>query len=191
MAIRSLKTGQFSRSMLVGNNYFVPNSFESIATLTATGSTMSVTFSNIPSSYKHLQIRVLERNVASGNSDSNFLRFNGDTGSNYSRHYLYGDGSAAGSSGIASRTSILTTLFCSDSTSIPTVSIIDIHDYASTTKNKTIRSFGGYDKNGSGYITLSSGVWLSTSAVTSITLLKEAVNYTADSVFALYGIKGD
>ena len=68
------------------------------------------------------------------------------------------------------------------------VSIIDIHDYASSTKNKVIRTVSGNDQNGAGNIYLTSGLWLSTAAVTSITLFTTA-NYL-NTTFALYGVKG-
>jgi hypothetical protein len=68
--------------------------------------------------------------------------------------------------------------------------ILDIHDYTSTTKNKTFRSITGRDNNGSGQITLYSGLWLSTSAITSISLNTSGSNFTTASTFALYGIKG-
>jgi hypothetical protein len=67
--------------------------------------------------------------------------------------------------------------------------IIDIHDYASTTKNKTTRMFGGIDKNGSGEVSLFSGLWRNTSAITSINIYMSSGNWTTDSTFSLYGIK--
>ena len=67
--------------------------------------------------------------------------------------------------------------------------IIDILDYADTSKYKTVRTLFGYDANGSGYIAFSSNLWQSTSAITSITMTP--VNGIAEySSFALYGIKG-
>ena len=68
------------------------------------------------------------------------------------------------------------------------VLILDVHDYASTSKNKTIRSLNGNDQNGAGDIYLTSGLWLSTAAVTSLTLFTSA-NYL-NTTFSLYGIKG-
>ncbi len=52
----------------------VTSSYESIATSTATGS--SITFSSIPSTYKHLQVRAL--GVFSGTVGAGFMYFNGD-----------------------------------------------------------------------------------------------------------------
>ena len=70
--------------------------------------------------------------------------------------------------------------------------LIDIQDYASTTKYKTVRSFSGMDGNAADtqyVVTLRSNLWLSTSAITSITLIP-ATAFTTSTTFALYGIKG-
>jgi hypothetical protein len=119
------------------------------------------------------------------------MRFNSDTGSNYTVHRLRGNGSAAS----ASSTVPATWLYVGDSNSASDttycdVCIIDIHDYASTTKNKTERHFQGLDKNGSGSLTLASGLWINTSAITTISIFLTSGNFTTDSQFALYGIKG-
>lgn len=162
--------------------------FESIATATGTGSSGTITFSNIPGTYQHLQIRYL--NTTSSSGESVLMQFNSDTGSNYTRHWIRGQGSTASASGTASTTSIYVGSTNSGTdTTYPEVSIIDIHDYASTSKNKTARAFTGIDKNGSGDVQLLSGLWQSTSAITSIKLFITA-NFTTNSVFALYGIKG-
>lgn len=74
---------------------------------------------------------------------------------------------------------------------IPSVAIIDIVDYASTTKNKTIRTVTGCDANGGASgsdVSLRSGLFPSTSAVTSITINCTAMG--TGTVIALYGIRG-
>lgn len=161
--------------------------YESIATATGNGSSGTITFSSIPSTYSHLQIRL--QVIASGGGGQ-ALRLNGDTGSNYTRHYYGGNGSSTFASGSASQTSI----FVGDdsgSTYLSTM-IIDIIDYASTTKNKTVRSFFGRDANGSGSVYLYSGLWVNTSAVTSVSLGQGLFGGIFDSgtVASLYGIKG-
>ena len=160
--------------------------FESIATVSGNGSSTSLTFSSIPNTYKHLQIRAIGRN------SSGYIRFNSDTGSNYSRHWLRGNGTTASVNGAASQTEMYGFEFTdnTDTANIYGIGIIDIHDYASTTKNKTIRCLTGADKNGSGNIYLYSGAWLNTNAITSITIYSPANAPTTDTTFALYGIKG-
>lgn len=161
-------------------------SYESIATVTVgAGGSSSITFSSIPSTYKHLQIRCLT--VSTSVSSGATLQFNSDTSTNYRTHSVYGSGAATGTS---SETNILYAPYFMGgaATTSPGASIIDILDYTDTNKNKTVRSLTGYDANGSGYITLSSGLWFATpAAVTSIKISLTTISQY--SSFALYGIK--
>jgi hypothetical protein len=173
------------------------SSYESIATATGTGSSGTITFSSIPATYASLQLRFLSRNSATGTGSGDvLLRFNSDTGSNYAYHSLTGNGSVASASGSATQTSIRldnASTNNGETAGIMTVGIIDIHDYASTTKYKTAREFQGNDNNGNStaILKLYSGLWMSTSAISTITLtLNLANNFTTASTFALYGIKG-
>ncbi|NDC96044.1 hypothetical protein EB077_12120 [bacterium] len=175
--------------------------FESIATATGNGSSATITFSSIPSTYQHLQIRFIGKSTDSAtNTQYNYrLRFNSDTGTNYARHMLNGDGSVAQATGNASVDSIgpgYTPIPNSGAslTNMMGVGIIDIHDYASATKNKTARVFTGTDLNRTtaptGQVILHSGVWINTNAITSIDLQLTTGSWTTSSSFALYGIKG-
>ena len=67
--------------------------------------------------------------------------------------------------------------------------IIDVLDYASTSKYKTLRDFEGVDINVSGDIVISSGLWQSTSAINSITFYLGSGNFATTTTVALYGIK--
>ena len=158
------------------------SSYESIATATGTGSSGTITFSSLGTGFKHLQIRM---SANTGVAQPVIIRFNGDTGTNYTNHAIYGDGSTVGAIGTASTSS--TTVANLDGTYYG-VAIIDLLDVFSTSKNKTIRSFLGYDYNSGGAVYVRSGVWQNTSAVTSITLTASN-NFTTASHFALYGIK--
>lgn len=187
MSISSVKTGAIGDSLLAGNAYYQPTAFESIATATPTGT--SVTFSSIPSTYQHLQLRF---NVWSDNFSVVGMRFNSDTGSNYAFHFLRGGGSSVLAEGYVNSNRIDLhagqTIYYNDNTM--SVGIVDIHDYASTTKNKTSRTFWGKDNNGSGVILLGSGLWMNTSAITSITLYLDTGSYQSPATISLYGIKG-
>lgn len=165
--------------------------FESIASATASGGETSLTFSSIPSTYTSLQIRGISRRNAAG-SFYNALQFNSDTGANYTAHWLYGTGAQALAAGYTSYNYVFANRSSSstDAASIFGSVIFDIHDYASTTRNKTVRFFGGYDANGSGQIFNGSGLWLNTNAITSITVYFQGDTLAAGSTFALYGIKG-
>lgn len=163
-----------------------PSSFESIATATPTGTT--VTFSSIPSTYKSLQLRVLSFGSAGG---ANNMQFNGDTGANYVRHTLYGDGTTVTAGSNVGASSIFINGRATPlSTTYGEASIIDIVDYANTSKNKTVRIFSGADNNGSGESDLFSGLWLNTGAISSITINISAGAFATGSSIALYGIKG-
>ena len=179
-------------SMLAGNPAFVPTDFESIATVTVgSGGAADVSFTSIPSTYTHLQLRILVKSTAATVAYLR-LRVNGDnTGSNYKRHLLYGTGSAAGA--LADQNGFYASLG-DNTTSTFGVGITDILDYKDTNKYKTIRGLYGYEANNSGneQIGLSSAVWLNTSAISSIELdfFDPSLDFAQYTHFALYGIKG-
>ena len=166
--------------------------YESIQTVTLSSSQASITFSSIPSTYSHLQIRGISRTNNPGSIDNVIIRFNSDTGTNYSWHQLDGNGSSATSAGESSVNYILIGVQPSGSTNSSTFagSVVDILDYGNTNKNKTVRGLNGFDLNGSGELVLRSGLWRNTAAITSITLsLFDVYTYNQYSSFALYGIK--
>lgn len=182
------------RSMLAGNTAFVP-AFESIATTTV-GSTSvaSVTFSSIPSTYTHLQIRCLMKKAGTGNDSFSFIHFNGDTNTNYSTHYLLGTGtgviSGANSPSVADIFGGVTWgTGSSVSSSTFSAAVIDILDYTNTNKYTTVRTLSGVDGNGAGQMDFTSGMWMNTNAVTSIEIAGNGGNFNQYSHFALYGIK--
>jgi len=167
--------------------------YESIATVTVgAGGASTVTFSSIPSTYQHLQIRVLARMGAGAGPYAHYMTFNSDSGSNYRNHYIYGSGASAAAGSTTAETKIVMWDYYGGggTANIFGAGVIDLLDYQNTNKNKTTRNLGGYDANGSGEIFLSSGLWQSTSAISSITLIPESGNYAQYSSFALYGIKG-
>lgn len=168
------------------------NSYESIMTANGTGSSGVITFTSIPSTYKHLQIRWLAKNTSTGSY--NLLRFNSDSGSNYADHYVYGQGSnpaLAGADTTQTSINLYGSLIGSSPADIYAAHIVDILDYTSANKNKTVRAFGGQDNNGAGVIFLSSGLWMNSStAISSLTITANTGNFTTASQFALYGIKG-
>jgi len=165
--------------------------FESIATQTVgAGGAASVSFNSIPSTYKHLQIRGISR--SNGAADNTVIQFNSDTANNYATHYLTGNGTAASAGAETTRARFYVDILASNASgAMWSGDVIDILDYANTNKYKTVRSLAGQDLNGSGTVWLASGLWQSTSAITSIKLfLNGAVNFAQYSSFALYGIKG-
>lgn len=182
-------------SMLAGNPAFAPYSFESIATVTVgSGGSSSVTFSSIPNTYTHLQVRWIGRGTLNVSDVGQKVTFNSDTGTNYSNHLLRGNGSAVFVDSSTSQTSAsaLPRIAAASATSgIFGVEIMDILDYANTNKFKTLRCLGGFDANGSGDMRFTSAAWQSTSAITSISFsIPDGGNYAQYTQFALYGMKG-
>lgn len=169
--------------------------FESIATVTVgAGGAANVDFSNIPGTYQHLQIRTISRDNRASTSNSVLYRFNSvSTGSAYAYHILAGDGSSATASASTSQNETYGYVNTAASSTADrfAVAIIDILDYANTNKTKVIRTLGGNDQNGSGFIRLASGLWNSTNAITAIRLFPDnSASFVQYSHFALYGIKG-
>jgi len=170
----------------------VTNSYESIATVSVgAGGSSSISFTSIPSTYKHLQIRFIARRSTTGIADTG-IRFNSDSTSSYKSHYIIADGSSVSAGAPGGDTNIQNWYTTgSDATSnVFGVDIIDILDYANTSKNKTTRSLSGFDSNGSGTANFTSGVWLKTDAINAISLTPNSGNFVQYSHFALYGIKG-
>ncbi len=184
----SIRTGSTRNTMW--DQVTFNTSYESIETITVGSSGQSsISFTSIPQTYKHLQLRAIAKTVS--NDQGVFLQFNGDTAANYSSHYMYGTGN--GGNPIVGANTTWAGMYCS-----PTFSsqfsglIVDILDYTNTNKLKTVRSIAGVENNGSGYATITSGNWRNSNAITSISI-KEILansNFTQFSHFALYGIKG-
>jgi hypothetical protein len=169
-----------------------PSSYASIATVTVgSGGASSITFSSIPSTYTHLQLRGISRGGYAESDDTIYATFNGDTAANYSFHNLLGNNSAGANAGTSqSNIQIARIAEASLTSNDFATAVIDILDYTNTNKYKTTRSLSGWDGNGSGDIRLISGNWRSTSAITSITLTPGSGSFLQYTQFALYGIKG-
>lgn len=135
-----------------------------IASITVGAGGGTPTFTNIPQTFKHLQIRIYGRGLMAGNAQSNLYTNwyqSGSAPSTFSSHRIQADGSSvvsAGNTGLAY-------VFCGTMFPAATAganvfgaAIIDILDYTSTTKFKTVRVLGGNDRNGSGTVVMSSGM---------------------------------
>jgi len=167
-------------------------SFESIATTTLGSGQTTVTFNSIPSTYAHLQVRA---SISAAASNRVLVRITADTANDYAWHRLYGDGSTASAAGSSSGTSSAMRLF--NDSNAPTATstfgpvVLDILDYTSTNKLKTMRALCGWDANGTGGIEINSGWWIDALAITSLSFIMDgSTTYNAGTTFALYGIKG-
>lgn len=169
-----------------------PSSYELIESAILTSDESSVTFSSIPQDFKHLQIRAVVRGDAAFVGGNSQVRFNGDSGSNYSYHTLTSNGSAGTvfSTAATSESSIrlLDSAEANETANAFRVSVADFIDYASTSKNTTVKSLEGGGNNSR----LRSGLWMNTAAVTQITIGRPfGGNFVTGSRFSLYGIRGE
>lgn len=186
-----------SRSFLAGNSAYDPAATFLIARVTAAGGETSITFSSIPQTYKHLQIRIMSKDTYSTSAltSQNLIQLNGDTAANYAYHSLTGNGSTVSAAGTTSASQMIAfgnIDSATGQTSTFGAAIVDIHDYTAT-KNKTIRTLSGANWNTTSTnqrIALTSGLWLNTAAVTSITINKDLTAFAAGTTFALYGFTG-
>jgi hypothetical protein len=166
--------------------------FQLISTQVLGSSASSVTFSSIPSTFRHLQLRMTLKDSNGGSTmDAAYYTYNGDTGANYAWHYLSGNGSGVNSGWsntyANSIRGVATSLFTASAYSSH---VMDILDYKQTTKNKTTRIIGGATNSTyTAYeVAMNSGLWLSTAAITSITVgAVSGQTWVSGCRFSLYG----
>lgn len=162
----------------------MPVTYEPLATTTLGSAVNTVTFSSISGAYTDL-VLVQNGGFTSAAGDV-FIRFNSDSGSNYSSTALSGSGSSALSSRESNATRILVDSYGYPTTGIST-RIIQIMNYSNTTTNKTLLSRANNAATGVDAVV---GLWRSTAAITSIDLYAWTTNsFSAGSTFSLYGIK--
>ena len=174
-----------------------PTAYESIATVAVgSGGQSTVTFSSIPSTFKHLQIRALIRTANPGELSALKMTFNSDgSSSNYvTLHQIYGFGTSAAAQASTGNGWIYQSYLAGANAAANRFGglVTDILDYTSTNKNKTTRTLAGTDQNGVGAITFSSGLWMNSStAINRIDIVDDSTgNISQYSHFALYGIRG-
>jgi hypothetical protein len=175
--------------------FVITTAYNPISTVTVgSGGAASVTFSSIPATYTHLQIRGIAQSTRTGANRSDLLITFNSSSTGYAFHYFQGNGSAASAFGVGSQTYgtvVSNSVPAQDYTSQFGAVVIDILDYTNTNKNTTLRGLGGTDNNGAGAISLGSTLWNNTAAISTVTLtIDGAYNFTQYSQFALYGIKG-
>jgi hypothetical protein len=158
-------------------------------------SASSINFTNIPSTYTHLQLRIMALGTGATAVNGFNCQANGDTGNNYARHLLQGYGSGVDAYGIANTDRFQFFGYRGGlRDTYPTAAVIDFFDYANTNKYKTARGLAGNDFNGNatpvtGEVQLSSGMWMNTNAISSLSVYISGSSFGQYSQFALYGIK--
>jgi hypothetical protein len=145
------------------------------------------------STYKHLQLRIVSRGSNSNPWTQYRLRFNGDGTTSYDRHFFFGSAGTVGATAHVNDSGFLdgqTQTGNSGTSGAFGASVVDILDAYSTTKNKTLRNFGGRRPGGDDPIIFGSGLWRNTGSITSMEITNTAGNFLTGSRFSLYGIKG-
>lgn len=183
-----LLTTQSAKGFGFGSSSGLPaESYESIQTVTVTsGGASTIVFSSIPSTYINLQVRAL--NLANGSYVD--LQLNGDTGANYTFQQLEvstpQSPTAGGGSGM---NQIYTNQ--TGNVNFPSVGIVDIYNYSSSTANKTVRLLSSFVSGSGGQLYIRSGIWVSTAAINQLTFrAMPSSTFAQNTVYALYGMKG-
>lgn len=178
---------------------FTTSDYESIASyVVGSGGASSVSFSTIPTDYKHLQIRVAARHARTNTNGPLYVQFNNDTtASNYPLTYFYGNGNSSTSSYSSSFDNALGGMAMNSAgatagSNIFTTSFLTIHNYQDTSMYKHGNSIGGVynEHSGDQVMGITWAVWKSLSAITSIQIKPFTSPFSQYSEFALYGLKG-
>jgi len=183
-------------SAISGNLSFAVGVYDALATVTVGATAVpSVTFAGIPAGYRHLQIRAVHRSTTGTGDGTIYMQMNDDASGNYSWHRVYGYGT--GSPGADSS---INTTACAigqaqgASSALPlsyATMIVDILDYASPTKNKTVNAIAGtsLNNNAGEAFFFNSSCWRSISAVSALSITTNQTSFAQYSSFALYGVK--
>jgi hypothetical protein len=163
--------------------------YEPIVSTTLTSATASVVFGSIPSTYTDLVLITSTQHTNADTSSRLYLRFNGDSATNYSYTQLRGSGSAA----FSTRESNINTPwigFVAPNTTATDFSIAktNIANYSNSTTYKTFISRGDGVSNGNYPVIANVCMWRSTAAINSIIVASENYNFSSGSTFTLYGI---
>jgi hypothetical protein len=169
------------------------NAMELISTQILGIAAATITFSSIPQTYKHLQLRVVVRGSQAFNGVSSYTIATNGASSVYSYHSLVGNGSSVTSFDGNTRApnwGIGVMSIGNDPANAFGASIYDFLDYTASSKNTTVRGLSGGFGAGVNNIRLDSGAYNATGATTSITLSNGGGNFVVGSRFSLYGVKG-
>lgn len=151
-----------------------------LANITLTGSQNTVTFSNIPNTYRDLVLVMTYTSSSAGAAVR--ITVNGDTGTNYSYLRMIGDAtSARANSGTPSY------IYAGDHNTLIRNNLIQFMDYSATNKHKSVLvRYNGNNES----VQAAVSRWANTNAITSITISTGTGTWSPGSTFALYGIVG-
>lgn len=175
----------------ISGHLFTPEgSAYEIAQYTVPSGGISAVTLAIPSGYRHMEIHSIIGRTG-GTIGQHYIRFNGDSSASYSSHTMVGNGSSPSTAGSAggNQTSLNAGINGGSTANVFGISINTINDYASSSKNKTVRTLSGVDTNGAGYAWASSGAWYKLEPITSVTFIPESDSFSQNSTFTLIGYK--
>ena len=170
----------------------MPITYEPIATTALGSNTTTITFNSITGTYTDLLVVIAGRGTRTGNTVDTILRFNNDSGSNYSYTHLYGDGSSAGSERASNQTSGTAGFWipaASTTSGIFSAMTLHIMNYSNNTTYKTAIVREAQQSNTGGLPGASVTLWRSTNAITRVDLSVGVGDWATGSTFTLYGIK--
>jgi hypothetical protein len=165
------------------------NTYVALDKVTVTSATPSITFNSIPQTYSDLVI-VAGNVLVSNNGYSLDFKINADTGSNYSLTNITANSSGSRSDRVAngSNTSNDLCYYYGFSSTVPGQSILNFMNYSSTDLYKTILTKSGATDR---QTELSTHLWRSNSAITTIEIGANGSNIAAGTTFSLYGIRAE
>lgn len=153
--------------------------------------TNTITFSNIPQQYTHLEMRSFIPNSTSNSGGVGNIWWypNGASLSNGTLHEVNTNASGAFSASVNGLPWVRTG-YQNFSSAYPIVSVSTLLDYSSTNKFKTTRYIGGSDTNAvtNPYIQFGSGLVQTTSAITSMTFGIDNGYFAVGTRISIYGI---
>lgn len=155
--------------------------YNSIATTTLSSAGNAITFTSIPNTYTDLRV------VFSGTASTTtgpLVYFNNDSGSNFSRQFIYGNGTTAAAGRTSSAQYINVGNWYSAN---PCFTTIDILSYTASTYKSCLITTSS-DQNGSGITYRIAGLWQGTAAINRIDLYMAADQFNAGTTATLYGI---
>jgi len=159
----------------------MPNTYTELRRTVVGTATSSVTL-DLTGISGYTDLVLVINSTASGGALNPQIQFNGDTASNYSLTWMYGNGSAAFSNRYSSQTSSYIGYL---TTTEPATFIVQVQNYSNSTtyKSALFRWNTANAEAGAGIC-----LWRSTAAITSVTVKTSANNFAVGSTFSLYGI---
>ena len=160
-----------------------------IATTTLSSAAANITFSGISSAYTDLRLVLVARSNNTGTAREDlYIRFNSDTGTNYSTTILYGQDGSAGSLRLTTQSRINAYTGLPGTSGQFSLTMVDIFSYAGSTFKTCLVSVNNDQNTVGGEVNSQVGLYRSTSAITSITVLPQTNSFDTGTTATLYGI---